>query len=107
VEHVQKTPRQFIPLFDLELFADVHPVVGGIDPNPLAPRQRICRVCAAEVFLWGLKDWWVRERKKGLLGANVLKRKDCPNGSGCRRQKDQGKVIWYLVNVVFELTIDS
>jgi E3 ubiquitin-protein ligase CHFR len=89
---VGKTPRQFLPLFELDLFTDVHGIVGGTDPDPAAPRRRICRVCATEVLLWGLKDWWIRERKKGLLNANVLKRKDCPSGTTCRRQKDQGNV---------------
>ncbi|PCH40105.1 hypothetical protein WOLCODRAFT_23844 [Wolfiporia cocos MD-104 SS10] len=88
VMHIQSQPRQFAPLMELELFVDVHSVSGGIDPDPSAPRNSICRVCATEVFLWGLRDWWVRERKKGFLEESVTKRPDCPEGSGCDRQKD-------------------
>ncbi len=67
---------------------DVHPVASGIDPDPRAPRRRICRVCAAEILLFGLREWWVRERKKGFLEPQVLARPDCPDGSQCPRQKN-------------------
>lgn len=69
---------------------DVHPVASGIDPDPRAPRRRICRVCAAEVLLFGLREWWVRERKKGFLEPHVLARPDCPDGSQCPRQRNHG-----------------
>jgi E3 ubiquitin-protein ligase CHFR len=51
-------------------------------------------MCAAEVLLYGLKDWWIRERKKGLLDANIAERPDCPDGTTCRRQREQGKVFF-------------
>ncbi|CCM03520.1 uncharacterized protein FIBRA_05654 [Fibroporia radiculosa] len=88
VLHLLRQPRQFAPLIELDLFMDVHNVAGGTDPDPTAPRHRICRVCATEVLLWGLRDWWIRERRKGLLEEWVTKRPDCPDGSGCTRQKD-------------------
>lgn len=75
---------------ELELFADVHGVAAGIDTNPDAPRNRICRLCATEVLLWGLRDWWVRERQKGFLDEAVSKRPDCSEGSGCGKQRDLG-----------------
>ncbi|KZT12057.1 uncharacterized protein LAESUDRAFT_733924 [Laetiporus sulphureus 93-53] len=88
VAYIQSQPRQFAPLIELDLFMDVHGVAGGVDPDLNAPRNRICRVCATEVFLWGLRDWWVRERRKGFLADWVVKRPDCPEGSLCSRQKD-------------------
>ncbi|KAI0720449.1 hypothetical protein C8T65DRAFT_791392 [Cerioporus squamosus] len=88
VAHIQNQPRQFAPLVELELFVDIHPVAGGVDPDPNAPRHRICRICATEVLLYGLRDWWVRERKKGFLEEHVMARPDCPEGSQCPRQKD-------------------
>jgi E3 ubiquitin-protein ligase CHFR len=48
-------------------------------------------MCAAEVLLYGLKDWWIRERPKGLLDPSITERPDCPDGTICRRQKEQGK----------------
>ncbi|EPQ54559.1 hypothetical protein GLOTRDRAFT_77157 [Gloeophyllum trabeum ATCC 11539] len=88
VGHLQGQPRGFAPLIELELFSDVHGVVAGTDPDPTAPRSRICRLCATEVLLWGLRDWWIRERQKGLLDESIVKRMDCPDGSGCQKQKD-------------------
>ena len=41
--------------------------------------------------MWGLKVWWVQERRKGFLEASVLERPDCPEGVECERQKDQGE----------------
>lgn len=81
---------------ELDLFLDVHSVAGGVDPNPGAARENICRLCATEVLLWGLRDWWVRERRKGFLEESVTSRPDCPEGSGCTRQKDHGKLKFYL-----------
>jgi len=40
------------------------------------------------VLLWGLRDWWIRERQKGFLDEAVSKRADCPEGSGCGKQRD-------------------
>ncbi|EMD39929.1 hypothetical protein CERSUDRAFT_46110 [Gelatoporia subvermispora B] len=91
VAHIQNQPRQFAPLIDSELFMDLYTVGGGVDPDPSAPRHKICRLCATEVLLFGLREWWVRERKKGFLDEAVLKRPDCPEGSACSRQKDHGQ----------------
>ncbi|OSD07204.1 hypothetical protein PYCCODRAFT_1381772, partial [Trametes coccinea BRFM310] len=88
VAYIQNQPRGFAPLIELEIFMDLHPVMGGVDPDPSAPRTRICRMCAAEVLLYGLRDWWIRERKKGFLEEHVMARPDCPEGSQCPRQKD-------------------
>ncbi|KAF8349267.1 hypothetical protein F5887DRAFT_945253 [Amanita rubescens] len=87
ITHIQAQPRGFQPLIELDLFSDVHGVAAGIDPDPSAPRNRICRVCAAEVLLYGLKEWWIRERQKGFLEENVFRRKDCPDGAACALQK--------------------
>ncbi|CAA7261412.1 unnamed protein product [Cyclocybe aegerita] len=57
VQHIQKQPRGFQALIDLDLFSDIHAVAPSAENNPEASRNRICRPCAAEVFLWGLKDW--------------------------------------------------
>ncbi|OJT13976.1 hypothetical protein TRAPUB_9460 [Trametes pubescens] len=88
VAHMQTQPRGFAPLIELDLFMDLHPVPGGIDPDPNAPRTRICRMCSAEVLLYGLRDWWIRERKKGFLEEHVMARPDCAQGGQCPRQKD-------------------
>lgn len=88
VAHIQSQPRQFAPLLELELFVDVHSVAGGVDPDPTAPRNRICRLCAGEILLYGLREWWVRERQKGDLPEAVTKRPDCPDGRACANQKD-------------------
>ncbi|TDL18151.1 hypothetical protein BD410DRAFT_901052 [Rickenella mellea] len=49
---------------------------------------RICRVCASEVLLWGLRDWWIRERQKGFVDAAILAKPDCVDGRACVRQGD-------------------
>jgi hypothetical protein len=92
VAMISSMPRQFAPLIESDLFMDVHPVSPGVDPDPTAPRNRICRMCATEVLLWGLKEWWVQERKKGFLEDHIAKRPDCPDGGGCGRQKDAGEL---------------
>lgn len=83
-----------MPLIELDLFADVHSVAAGIDPGADGPRERICRLCATEVLLWGLKDWWIRERKKGFLDESVTIRKDCPDGSSCHHQGEHGQCLY-------------
>ncbi|KAJ7442637.1 hypothetical protein FB451DRAFT_1297091 [Mycena latifolia] len=88
VNHIQAQPRGFLPLIQLELFVDIHSLPAGIDPDPEAPRNRICRQCAAEVFLFGLRDWFLRERQKGFLEESVLSRKDCMKGAECDQQND-------------------
>ncbi len=90
VTYIQSQPHGFQPLLKLELFRDVHPVLAGTDPDPAAPRQKICRACATEVLLWGLKDWWLRERQKGIAEGHIPSREDCPEGSRCSRQTDVG-----------------
>lgn len=87
---VLRTHRQFAPLIESDLFVDVHGVAGGTDPDPSAPRNRICRMCATEILLWGLREWWIQERKKGFLEGDVMKRPDCAEGGTCSRQKDHG-----------------
>jgi E3 ubiquitin-protein ligase CHFR len=82
-------PRGFAPLIESELFVDVHPVPGGPAPDPASPRNRICRHCAGEVFLWGLRDWWAQERVKGRVAPHVLARKNCPGGKHCTLQINQ------------------
>ncbi|KAG6840797.1 hypothetical protein C0991_004269 [Blastosporella zonata] len=74
------THRGFKPLMELDLFTDIHGVAPGVDPDPEAPRISTCRHCATEIFLWGLRNWWVRERQKGFLEEAVMSRKDCPDG---------------------------
>ena len=45
--------------------------------------SKICRACALEVFYWGAKQWWIKERAnahtEGTLPRAVRDRKDCPN----------------------------
>jgi E3 ubiquitin-protein ligase CHFR len=89
VQHVQQQPGGFQPLVDLDLFKEIHavaPLAGDVILD--SPRNKICRHCAAEILLWGLKDWWIRERRKGFLEEQVLNRPNCPEGSICPRQKD-------------------
>jgi E3 ubiquitin-protein ligase CHFR len=86
--HILSQPSGFRPLIELDLFVDIHSVTAGIDENPDAPRNRICRQCATEVMLWGIKDWWIRERQKGFLEETVTRRPDCKEGASCSRQKD-------------------
>lgn len=88
---ILRSPRQFAPLIELDLFVDVHGVTPGTDTDPSAPRSRICRMCATEVLLWGLREWWIQERKKGYLDETIIRRPDCPQGSLCIRQKEHGK----------------
>jgi len=45
--------------------------------------SKICRACALEVFYWGVKQWWIKERAnahtEGTLPRAVRERKDCPD----------------------------
>lgn len=54
--------------------------------------HRICRTCAAEVFFWGARNWWIKERAKavedGELAEDVRKRKDCENLGHCDQEFD-------------------
>jgi hypothetical protein len=65
---------------------NVSPGAGSAEPDPEAPRTRICRHCATEVLLWGLKDWWIRERQRGFVEEEIMKREDCPEGERCGSQ---------------------
>ncbi|KIK47548.1 hypothetical protein CY34DRAFT_73775 [Suillus luteus UH-Slu-Lm8-n1] len=93
--HIHSQPNGFRPLIELDLFVDIHSVTAGIDENPDAPRNRICRQCATEVMLWGIKDWWIRERQKGFLEETVTRRPDCKEGASCSRQKDLGECMLF------------
>ncbi|KAJ2935180.1 hypothetical protein H1R20_g1959, partial [Candolleomyces eurysporus] len=84
IAHVQSQPQGFVPLVESDVFSEIH---GG-GPVPQGPFNRICRACAADVLLWGLKDWWIRERRRGQLDEAILRRPDCGDGSTCPRQKD-------------------
>lgn len=99
---ILSTPQRFQPLLDAEVFVDVHRVAGGIDPDPTAPRNRICRICATEILLWGLRAWWMLERKKGHLDNSVTSRPDCPEGRSCTRQGDHGmsRMIYVLLSLL-------
>ncbi|EAU85893.1 hypothetical protein CC1G_02916 [Coprinopsis cinerea okayama7 len=86
ITHTLAQPRGLQPFLESDAFLDVH---GGVlDAIPQGPFNRICRVCAAEALLWGLKDWWIRERQKGHLDTAILGRPDCPDGNACQRQKE-------------------
>ncbi|KAI5123173.1 hypothetical protein M0805_000873 [Coniferiporia weirii] len=81
--HIQSQPDGFQPLIDQEIFMDMHAVSGGVDPDPNAPRRFICRPCATEVFLYGLRDWWIRERGRAVRDGSLARRRDCPQGRTC------------------------
>ncbi|CAE6441856.1 unnamed protein product [Rhizoctonia solani] len=59
-------------------------------PTPPSRRRRICRECATEVFLSGLKDWWAREMRtpigKERLPVWVVSRQVCGSGEACVEQ---------------------
>ncbi|KAL4080668.1 hypothetical protein J3A83DRAFT_4084848 [Scleroderma citrinum] len=90
VSHIQARPSGFKPLIELELFVDIHNVAGGIDEDPNAPRRLICRNCASEILLWGLKEWWIRERDIAYESGQLPRRPDCEASSSCSQQKDLG-----------------
>ena len=80
-------------LIDSGIFDDLHGVSGADDPDPMAPRRRICRLCAGQLLIHSLKDWWIRERRHGNLPEDVVARKDCAQGNSCDKQNDPGKDI--------------
>lgn len=97
--HLQKSPTGFQPLFDLDLFSELHAVSPSRNTPQDGARTRICRLCAAEIFFWGLKDWWIRERKKGFVEERVMNRKDCPDGRMCNKQQaDHGGFMPLSIN---------
>ncbi|CAE7195726.1 unnamed protein product [Rhizoctonia solani] len=61
-----------------------------VPPLPSSRRRRICRECATEVFLSGLKDWWAREMRtpigKERLPVWVASRQVCESGETCAEQ---------------------
>lgn len=89
ISHVQSQPRGFATLIEQDVFSDIHGH-GEQVLNPERPMNGICRICALEILLWGIRDWWVRERWKGLLDENVMNRKDCVDGQTCSNQRDLG-----------------
>ncbi|EIW80992.1 hypothetical protein CONPUDRAFT_56042 [Coniophora puteana RWD-64-598 SS2] len=88
--HLQSQPGSFKIMIDSGLFLDVHSVAPGRDEDPDATRSKICRLCAAEILIQGMKDWWIREREKGALDPDVARRPDCAEGSSCPKQRDLG-----------------
>lgn len=78
-------------MIDRGLFDDLYNVGGGDDPDPNAPRQRICWRCSVQVLIYGMREWWIRERRFVIGGGGVLsmdERKDCVDGEHCGRQGD-------------------
>ncbi|KAI6114415.1 hypothetical protein F5141DRAFT_1187953 [Pisolithus sp. B1] len=90
VLHIQAQPQGFRPLIESGVFAEIHGITLGVDEDPSALRTRICRHCAADILLWGLKEWWVREREVAIQKGLLQRRPDCEAGSSCSRQKDLG-----------------
>ncbi|KAJ3928383.1 MAG: hypothetical protein NXY57DRAFT_525959 [Lentinula lateritia] len=89
VKYILEQPRQFRPLIEMELFIVSH-VGPRVEADSSASLHRICRSCACEIFIWGIKDWWIRERRKGFLEERIMNRKDCPAGGGCAMQSEFG-----------------
>jgi len=80
-------PDGFQRLIEEDVFVDLYPNANILpDSDPEAPRQRICRICASEVFLWGLKTWWHQQRASGHVDPEIMARKDCPDGNSCPEQ---------------------
>ncbi|KIK57176.1 hypothetical protein GYMLUDRAFT_46424 [Collybiopsis luxurians FD-317 M1] len=90
VKHTQEQPQQFKAMIESGIFSTDAHIDPSIDTSSSSstPPSRICRQCACEIFLNGLKEWWIRERKKGFVEQSVMDRKDCPDGSECNMQKD-------------------
>ncbi|KAJ1309623.1 hypothetical protein OPQ81_006392 [Rhizoctonia solani] len=75
-------------------------------PPPSSRRRRICRECATEVFLSGLKDWWAREMRtpigKERLPVWVVSRRVCESGEACAEQmnNDHAKTFCHVTEPV-------
>ncbi|KZW00890.1 hypothetical protein EXIGLDRAFT_745330 [Exidia glandulosa HHB12029] len=87
VNFLSTSPRGFATLVSSGLFNDVHGA-GAADPESTAPRRRVCRDCAGEIFISSLMLWWVMERKKGDVDASVTNRPDCKSGPRCENQSN-------------------
>jgi hypothetical protein len=72
--------------------------------------NKICRTCAAEVFFWGARAWWIKERAKaaesGELAENVKSRKDCPELGRCDKEDDNGAFFLFLLQFGLNLMMD-
>ncbi|KAH6912790.1 hypothetical protein BKA70DRAFT_1370273 [Coprinopsis sp. MPI-PUGE-AT-0042] len=86
IAHLLSQPRGLLPLLESDAFSEING--SGPENVPQGPHNRICRVCAYEVLIWGMREWWVRERQKGLLDPSILRRPDCHEGSRCQRQRE-------------------
>ncbi|EJT98826.1 hypothetical protein DACRYDRAFT_118588 [Dacryopinax primogenitus] len=64
------------------------PPQAEMPPQPPVYFTRICRDCSEQVFIWGIYDWWVRERSlvEAAIPATVRAKKDCVNGRRCDHQ---------------------
>ncbi|KAJ3842804.1 hypothetical protein F5878DRAFT_359975 [Lentinula raphanica] len=87
VKHILEQPGQFQPLIASELFTIAHSG-PSVEPESSDPPHKICRLCACEIFIWGIKDWWIRERRKAFVDKILMQRKDCPEGSACAMQSE-------------------
>jgi E3 ubiquitin-protein ligase CHFR len=80
---VLSSPNGFAPLLEQKLFGD-----AADDVPAGTPRHRICRMCATEILIWGVRDWWVRERARGGVNPLLMARPDCAEGRACTNQTD-------------------
>ncbi|CAE6421180.1 unnamed protein product [Rhizoctonia solani] len=75
-------------------------------PPPSSRRRRICRECATEMFLSGLKDWWSREMRTSIgkerLPVWVVSRRACETGESCSEQmnNDHAKAFCHITGPV-------
>jgi hypothetical protein len=81
------------------------PSVSSAAPATVPRRRRVCRECATEVFVHGLKDWWAREMRTTLgmerLPVWVVGRKMCDDGEDCNEQGNYGaSCVFGLTSVV-------
>lgn len=69
-------------------------------PAPDANRNRICRLCAAEVLIYSIKSWWIRERRNAVKKGKMQERKDCEHGRNCDDINDpaHGKECEFIIS---------
>lgn len=96
VNFLSTSPRGFATLVSSGLFNDVHGA-GVADPESTAPRRRVCRDCAGEIFISSLMLWWVMERKKGDMDPSITSRPDCKSGPRCENQRNLGQFLFVLI----------